>query len=184
MITRKHFLLGVILTYAFLIVTLMIKAIPVTIIFFPFFAPVASFFVLAYDEGSKWDKCNAILPISRTTTVVEKYVFLLLSVVSYIFIFCLCLLFMSDNDIINVIRLIPGLLFLELTAPLIAFPLAFKGKTKKAFTICIIANIIFLPIATKIIAKHENDYLIAIFTVLLFLCSLLLSIHFYKKREF
>lgn len=177
-------MIGVIITYAFLIVTLMTKTIPVTIIFLPFFAPVTSFFVLAYDEGSKWDKCNAILPISRTVTVVEKYVLLLMNVFSYVIFLSILLYVLSDAEIIEAIKIIPGMLLLGLTSALIAFPFFFKGKAKKTLTIWIIASIIFLPTETKIIANHENDYLIAIFTVLLFVCSLLLSINFYKKREF
>ena len=173
----------VISIYVFMVAWMLFNANALVILFLPF-VPGISFLVLAYDEGSRWHNYNSILPVSRTVTVIEKYVLLLMNVFSYVIFLSILLYVLSDGEIIEAIKIIPGMLLLGLTSALIAFPFFFKGKAKKTLTIWIIASIIFLPTETKVIANHENDYLIAIFTVLLFICSMLLSISFYKKREF
>lgn len=154
--------------------------------------------IIAYDEASKWNKFEAIIPVSKTKIVLEKYVLVLILVFPAIIfeglIYFLTMNFSSEK----VLDLMFLMICSSFIIPTVIFPIIFRfGYLKSRLIGGLIAGI--LAVSTTFINSAsitgdrlidgqftplENTYLIAVVAGLLFLTSLGLSVFLYKKREF
>lgn len=153
--------------------------------------------ILAYDEAYKWNKYEAILPISRAIAVCEKYMLLIILVFPAILIECLIFRFAIGFSTDEILSLASLMLFCGLIAPIIIFPVTFRfGYTKgRLINILIIAilsatitivNMKNISGGTMIEGKFTpmgDAFLFAFIAVVLFIISLICSIVLYKKRE-
>ena len=193
---KKHFILFLIIPYVTLILSFVAKSLfwANNFIFILSLIPV---YIMAIDEMYKWNKYEAFLPISKASAVLEKYVLLLISILPYMLIYTILLIFFKQ-DIQTIISEFSILLFMGTVIPSILLPIVFKSGYVKAKTITLVFIALYMAITVVINAEsaqlneliigiyapREKSYINAIIAVVLFGISMLLSISFYKKREF
>lgn len=155
--------------------------------------------LISYDEREKWDKYSGTLPYTRAQLVSSKY---LIGLFGNIIVFVLIAVVQAFRmakggtfvleEYLTVITL---LLSVSLIAPTILYPIVFKFGAEKGriFYYIIIGSAcavstVFINTDIGLFSEKLNNFLsIAIILaviVLLYTASWLLSIQFYKKREF
>lgn len=153
--------------------------------------------ILAFDDYYKWNKCEVVMPVSRTTAVLEKYLFLLIIILPAMLIAFFALHFVFELNTEEAIGMISFMLLSGFAAPSVTLPLSFKlGYTKAKIASMVATGImIFVMIAisnlfSEALAPGEmldltlDMNVFAIIAVVVLGISMLLSINFYKKREF
>ena len=154
--------------------------------------------ILGYEDYYRWNKTEVTLPVSRTKAVLEKYILLFIFVLPAIIISNLVFFFIFSFDFREIISLISIMLFTGVIVPSIAFPICFKiGYTRAKVFIgilipVIMGAIVFINVGNLsgemlIIGKftpQQNAYLFSVAAMIFLGISMLLSIRFYKKREF
>ncbi len=153
---------------------------------------------LAYDERAKWDKYALTMPVTRAKMVLSKYVLgLMLCGLAFLIYVLFCVLVLKEQASAS---LAAGavLLFAALFYMAITFPLLFKlgverGRIAMFLAVLIPAGLIgILPFAT--IHSGQNPELLKaqlmpfltfapVVLAVLFVLSMLLSVHIYKKRD-
>lgn len=155
--------------------------------------------IIAYEESYKWNKYEAVLPVSRTQTVLEKYILLLIFILPAVIIFGLLVLFSFNFELADTLSYMCILLFCGIIAPSVIFPVAFKFGYLKAKMIITVLLVVIVSSITIINTRtimggglvregtftaQSNSYIFAVFAVIVLAVSMPLSIRFYKKREF
>lgn len=154
--------------------------------------------ILGFEDFYRWNKTEVTLPVSRTQAVLEKYALLFVFIIPAIVISNLIFFFVFSFDFREIISLVSIMLFTSVIVPSIVFPICFKiGYTRAKVFIgilipIIMGAIVFINVGNLsgemlIIGKftpQQNAYLFAVAAVILIGISMLLSIRFYKKREF
>ena len=194
---KKHCIILIFISLLFFGISLLGKSIyfsyyPIAII------SILPMNILAYEDYYRWNKSEVTLPISRTQAVLEKYIFLFILILPAIIISNLFFFFVFNFDIREIISLISIMLFTSVIVPSIVFPVCFKiGYTRAKVFIGILIPIIMGVIVFINVGNlsgemlilgeftpQQNAYLFAVAAVILLGISMLLSIRFYKKREF
>lgn len=154
--------------------------------------------IIAYDETYKWNKCEAVLPISRTASVLEKYVLLLVFILPVVIIYGFIVLYSFNFSLADAIGYMSVMLLSGIMAPSVIFPVAFKFGYLKAKMLITVLLVIIVGSITMINTRtimgsglvdqaftpQNNSSVFAIIAVVVLGISMLLSINFYKKREF
>ena len=154
--------------------------------------------ILGFEDHYRWNKTEVTLPISRTQAVLEKYILLFVFIIPAIIISNIIFFFVFSFDFREIISLVSIMLFTSVIVPSIVFPICFKiGYTRAKVFIgilipIIMGAIVFINVGNLsgemlIIGKftpQQNAYLFAVAAVIFLGISMLLSIRFYKKREF
>lgn len=154
--------------------------------------------ILGFEDHYRWNKTEVTLPVSRTQAVLEKYFLLFIFIIPAIIISNLVFFFVFSFDLKEIVSLVSIMLFTSVIVPSIVFPVCFKiGYTRARVFIGILipilmGAIVFINVGNLsgemlIIGKftpQQNAYLFAVAAVILLGISMLLSISFYKKREF
>ncbi|MCH5317550.1 MAG: ABC-2 transporter permease [Eubacterium sp.] len=194
---KKHSLLLIIISLLFFGISFFGKSIyfsyyPIAII------SILPMNILAYDDYYRWNKNEVVLPVSRAQAVLEKYVLLFILILPAIIISNIVFFFVFHFGLREIISLISLMLFAGVMVPSVVFPICFKiGYTRAKAFIGIMIPIIMAAIVLinvgnlsgemMIIGKftpQQNAYLFAVAAIVLLGVSMLLSINFYKKREF
>lgn len=154
--------------------------------------------IMAYDETSKWNKIEAVLPISKSKIVIEKYIFVLICVVPAIVIECLLFYLIQNFSFSSILSLGYLMLFSGLIVPIIILPITFRfGYLKSKLIGGLIAGILTCSITvinmrnitgeTMIdgyFTPQKDAFLVVVLTIVLMIISLGLSVVLYEKREF
>ena len=194
---KKHSMILIIIALMFFAISLFGKT-----IYFSFY-PIAMISIvcinsLAYDDYYKWNKYEVVLPVSRVQAVIEKYILLLIFILPSAIISSLAFFLAFHYDFREMISLISIMLFTGVMMPTVVYPLFFKVGYAKAKTLSvvlqgiIISLIVFINmrnisgemLITGSFAPQKSTPLFAVAAVILLGISMLLSIQFYKKREF
>ncbi len=156
----------------------------------------------SYDEREKWCTYSAALPYSKAKQVSAKYIIgLLASVISIIIITAAQLYKLCTGSVYSandLIFLILQLFAISLLPPAFTLPFIFKFGTEKGrilYYVVIGASCALITInsesfdlseLSQAAASNGNSYLMLFFvaSVILYVVSWILSVKFYKKREF
>ena len=194
---KKHSLMLVIISVLFFGVSFFAKSIyfsyyPIAII------SILPINILAYDDHFRWSKTEVILPVRKTAAVIEKYLFLIILILPAIIVSNLIFFLIFRYDMREVISLFSLMLFSGVMVPSVIFPISFKIGYTRAKTISgiiipiIMAAIVFINVGNLsgemlilgAFTPQKNAYLAAVVAIVLLGISMMLSIRFYKKREF
>lgn len=150
--------------------------------------------VFAYDEGAKWSRYEAILPIKKSVSVTEKYLLLLILVVPAVIIFGALSAVRNElnfNDaVINA-----GVIFISSSiAPCTAFPIIFKfgylkGRILNIIIIAVMVAFITVLTSVKNTLDFENaeitisPFVFIIIPFVILAISYLISLAIYKSKE-
>ena len=154
--------------------------------------------IIAYDEMYKWNKCEVLLPVVRTISVLEKYIFLLVFLLPVAIIYGIIALFSFNFNLTDTIGYMSFLLLCGIIAPSVVLPIAFKIGYLKAKMLITVLIVIMVGTVTTInirtiwgggfayqaFTPQNNSLVFAVIAIALLGISMLLSIWFYKKREF
>lgn len=162
-------------------------------------APVTA---IAYDEQSKWDKMASAMPVRAKDIVLAKYIFSLILSFAAARLSTLASAFISSDIYVGFADLLPVMVMAVLMAMFyhsLLFPTVYKfGTTKgRIYTMLIMflpaiitALLSFFGFWTSgvIIMFTEYGELLVICSVLgvllLYTCSVMLSVKIYKNKEF
>lgn len=155
--------------------------------------------IMAFDEAYRWTKYEAVLPVSKKSIVLEKYLLVLIICAPVIIIQAIFYPAVFGYGFADTAELIAVNILCAIISPSIIFPIIFKfGYIKaKAMNIVLIA---LIATVTGISAKFTltgdvliegslslNTSIVLIFlavSVLIYTTSILLSIRLYKSKEF
>ncbi len=155
--------------------------------------------LLSYDERDKWEVYSAALPYSRAQLVSAKYVcglFVQIPVVLVtVLIQWLRMSRMAAFDPNEFISLIATILAVPLLMPAFTLPLVFKigvEKSRLAYIIAVFAGSLIgvyvsMVVQADAVPKPSSVGMLICLVLgeaAVYILSWLLSIHFYKKREF
>ena len=196
-LTKKHSMVLVGIALLFFTMSFLAKS-----MYFAFY-PIALISILAintlaYDDYYRWNKSEVTLPVSRTLAVLEKYLLLLIFILPTIIISNLVFLLVFKYSLSDIIRLMSLMLFAGAIVPSLIFPISFKIGYTRAKTINILLTAFIVSIISFLnignisgdnvingtFAPQKSTPLFAVAAVILLGISMLLSIKFYKKREF
>lgn len=153
--------------------------------------------LMAYDESFKWNRYELILPVSRNTIVLEKYVLSLIFVIPLVIVESILLSFACGIDSSDLFSLISLMLFCGVVIPTVVLPILFKFGYLKGRIINIIL-ILLLTIMVNIVnyknisdgtmveaafSPQNNTFLFSVISIVLLIVSYLLSVQLYKNRE-
>lgn len=182
----------------------------ITVLFFviSIYSPNSSFFlyysaamvslvpitVFAYDEGAKWSRYEAILPMKKSVSVTEKYLLLIILVLPIVLIFGVVSAIRNGLNLNDAVLNIGVLFISSMIAPCVAFPIIFKfGYLKgRILNIIIIAVMVaFITVLTSVKNTLEfenaeitiNPFVFIIIPFIILALSYLISFAIYKKKE-
>ncbi len=150
--------------------------------------------VFAYDEGAKWSRYEAILPMKKSVSVTEKYLLLLILVVPAVIVFGT--LYAIRNDLnFNDAVINAGVIFISSSiAPCTAFPIIFKfgylkGRILNIIIIAVMVAFITALTSVKNTLEFENaeitinPFIFIIIPFAILAISYLISLAIYKSKE-
>lgn len=157
-----------------------------------------SVFTMAYDENSKWNRYEAILPIKESTIVLEKYILVSITTIPFIILETLAFYFVKELSVENTASLAYLMIFIGIICPAVTLPINFrfgylKGKLINFIVIAVMAasvtaiNMINSTGGTAVDSNFKpqaDAFLFAVLAVILFIISFGLSVVLYRRREF
>lgn len=151
----------------------------------------------SYDEREKWCNYSITLPVSKSQFVSAKYIMGLLCNLVLIFIVAIVQAFQMINTGVftpsGYFSIIVSLLSICLIAPSILMPFIFKFGTEKGRIVYYIVIGCICGLLGILATNHLqfstlldglNIIIIFLVSVGIYIASWLLSIHFYRNREF
>lgn len=157
--------------------------------------------ISAYDEQCKWNTYEAVLPISRKQTVIEKYIIALIMTVPSTIIYSAILIVLQSVNLYSenaseIIFSAPLMLLFGILPPSIMLPIIFKfgylkGRIIKFIFIAVLAAMISIVSYGYISVTETQNLFNAAFAIIvlavvvvIFVISLLISNAVYRNKEF
>ncbi len=152
----------------------------------------------AFDESTRWEKYQAIIPLKKMVIVAEKYILVFIFVLILIVVSVINLVFRFDSSIDVVLDKVSSLYTLGLILPAFMFPIMFRFGYIKARMINMIITVLLVlslytsniglafisvPSAENHVVSYKFSIIIIAATFLFFTISWLFSMLLYSKKE-
>lgn len=160
------------------------------IMVFTLIIPISS---MSYDEMAKWDKYALTMPVSKANMVFSKYL-LSFSCTAVGGILSLIVTYISTKDLLE--STLTTLLVMSMGIILISImlPFIFKLGVEKArilmfllfiipVLLTMVASKLDIPMPSEAVMKNAL-YFLPVVTIIVAICSILISIKVYKHKEF
>lgn len=196
--TKKHSLAIFLCCIVFFVISALSKS-----VYLSFYASAVisliAITIMAFDDAYRWTKYEAVLPVSKRSIVLEKYLLVLIICTPVIIIQAIFYPAVFGFGFSDTVELLAVNILCAIISPSIIFPIIFKfGYIKaKALNVVLIALIAAVTGASAKIALSGNvlikgsfslnKSIVLIFlvtSVLIYSVSILLSIQLYKSKEF
>lgn len=161
-------------------------------------ASIMTTITFAFDESTRWEKYQAIIPLKKIIVVTEKYFLVFIFVLILTVIFAINLVVRFDSSIDSVLDKVSSFCTLGIILPAFMFPFMFRFGYIKAKMINIIISVflvlslytsnigfdfISVPDAGNHAVSYKFSLIIIIAVFLLFIMSWLFSLLLYSKKE-
>lgn len=154
--------------------------------------------ISAYDEQSKWNLYEAVLPVSRKQIVLEKYLLTALIVIPVSVIYSVILFAAKGGNLNEVLLNFTIMLLFGLISPCVILPIIYKfGYLKgRIINLIIIALLMAIASVSAIASINANQAVYSVFNssfavmilaaaaAVIFIISAAISIYIYNKKEF
>lgn len=154
--------------------------------------------ISAYDEQSKWNLYEAVLPVSRKQIVLEKYLLTALIVIPVSVIYSVILFAAKGGNLNEVLLNFTIMLLFGLISPCVILPIIYKfGYLKgRIINLIIIALLMAIASVSAIASINANQAVYSVFAggfavmilaaaaAVIFIISAAISIYIYNKKEF
>lgn len=154
--------------------------------------------ISAYDEQSKWNLYEAVLPVSRKQIVLEKYLLTALIVIPVSVIYSVILFAAKGGNLNEVLLNFTIMLLFGLISPCVILPIIYKfGYLKgRIINLIIIALLMAIASVSAIASINANQAVYSVFAggfavmilaaaaAVIFIISAAISVYIYNKKEF
>ncbi len=154
--------------------------------------------ISAYDEQSKWNLYEAVLPVSRKQIVLEKYLLTALIVIPVSVIYSVILFAAKGGNLNEVLLNFTIMLLFGLISPCVILPIIYKfGYLKgRIINLIIIALLMAIASVSAIASINANQAVYSVFNssfavmilaaaaAVIFIISAAISVYIYNKKEF